>query len=173
MWMLRPVKEETLDGIKNKFLVKARRDFEAGNQAVILPCVSLCLWLGIQPPEWLEDAFCSRAGAPWKFEKWEDAFGPPMPKGTKKAARQEIRNILRLERKIREIRAKGVKGRDLYEQAAKELGLRGGWQTIRDAYYRIAKPIREYKESDEALPSPRKMYEDYIKATKSHTPKSS
>jgi hypothetical protein len=143
MWMLRPVKEETLDGIKNKFLVKARQEFEAGDQTVILRCMFLCMWLEIEPPDWLRDAFCDRAGGSTKFKTWDDAFGPPMPKGTKKAGRQEQRNSIRLARKIQELRAKGVRGQNLYQLAAKELGLRGGWEAVRDAYYRIPKIIRE------------------------------
>jgi hypothetical protein len=143
MWMLHPVKEEVLDGIKNKFLVKARQRFEAGDQTVIMECMFLCMWLEIEPPDWLRDAFCDRAGGSTKFETWDDAFGPPMPKGTKKARREEIRNSIRLARKIPELRAKGVRGKNLYELAAKELGWRGGWEAVRDAYYRIPKTIRE------------------------------
>jgi hypothetical protein len=145
MWTrLPPIKEERKEAIKNNFLnVKARREFEAGDQTVILECMFLCTWFHIEPPDWLEDAFCDRAGSPEKFETWDDAFGPPMPKGTKKAGRQEKRNWLRLARKIQVLRAKGIRGKDAYEQAAKELGLRGGWEAIRDAYYRIPKRIRE------------------------------
>jgi hypothetical protein len=50
MWMLHPVKEETLDGIKNNFLGKARQRFEAGDQTVIMECMFLCMWLEIEPP---------------------------------------------------------------------------------------------------------------------------
>jgi hypothetical protein len=148
MWMLHPVKEETLDGIKNNFLGKARQRFEAGDQTVIMECMFLCMWLEIEPPDWLRDAFCDRAGAPTKFETWDDAFGPPMPKGTKRARRQEIRNWVRLARKIQELRTRGVRGQNLYELAARELGLRGGWETIRDSYYRIPKRIRDCSEED-------------------------
>jgi hypothetical protein len=130
------------DVFKNKTLEKARQKFEAGDLTEILSCMHLCMLFRVSPPDWLRDAFCARVGHPEKFEKWDDAFGLPVPKGTKKAGREEKRNENSLAIKIPELRARGEKGRDLYELAAKELGLRGGWEAVRDAYYRIPKHLR-------------------------------
>jgi hypothetical protein len=130
------------DVLKNKTLVRARQRFEAGDRTEVLRCMYLCMLFRVPPPDWLRDAFCDRVGAHKELETWDHAFGPPMPKGTKKAGREESRNESLLASKIPELRARGVRGQDLYEQAAKELGLRGGWEAVRDAYYRIPKQLR-------------------------------
>jgi hypothetical protein len=130
------------DVFKNKTLAKARQNFEAGDRTEVLRCMYLCMLFRVPPPDWLRDAFCDRVGAYNELEKWEDAFGPPMPKGTKKAGRQEKRNLVPLAVKVQELRRRGVRGRNLYELAAKELGLRGGWEAVRDQYYRIPKQFR-------------------------------
>src|SRR5262249_50881107 len=62
---------------------------------------------------------------------------------TKKAGREEKKNWVPLALKIRELRAKGVKGQALYEQAAAELGLNRGWEAVRDAYYGKGKHWRD------------------------------
>src|SRR5262249_14476744 len=131
--------ERLQDAIKNKALETARQKFEAGDHSVILNCMYLCTFFRIQPPDWLIDAFCDRVGGRHNFETWDDTFGPPMPPGTKKARREEIENWVPLALKIRKLRARGIRGEALYEQAAKELKLRGGWQAVRDAYYRKPK----------------------------------
>jgi len=123
-----------------------RQKFETGDYSVILKCMWLCTFFRTQPPDWLIDAFCERVGQPHNFETWDDAFGPPMPPGTKRARREEVKNWVPLALKIRELRARGVKGQALYEQAADELKLRGDWQTVRDAYYRMPKISREWVE---------------------------
>src|SRR5262245_33834060 len=129
--------------IKSKTLEAARQKFEAGDYSVILNCMYLCTYHRVQPPDWLIGAFCDRVGSPENFETWDDAFGPPMPPGTKKARREEIKNWVPLALKIRKLRAKGIRGQALYEQAADELKLRGGWQAVRDAYYRKPKNLRD------------------------------
>jgi hypothetical protein len=134
------------DTIKNITLEAARQEFEAGDHRVILNCMYLCTWHRVQPPDWLIDAFCDRVEAPENFETWDDAFGPPMPKGTKKAGREGKKNWVPLALKIRKLRAKGIRGQTLYEQAAHELGLRGGWEAVRDAYYRKPKNFRDMLE---------------------------
>jgi hypothetical protein len=60
-----------------------------------------------------------------------------MPKGTKKARREEIKNGMRLVHKVQELKDKGVKGPALFERAARELGLKKGWESTRDFYYRV------------------------------------
>ena len=132
--------------IRNITLEAARQQFEAGDYSVILNCMYLCTYFRVQPPDWLIDAFCDRVERPENFETWDDAFGSPMPKGTKQAARKEKKNWVRLALKIRKLRAKGIRGQALYEQAADELGLRGGWESIRDAYYRRPKKVRDMME---------------------------
>jgi hypothetical protein len=135
--------EATQNTIKNKTLEAARRKFEAGDYGVILKCMYLCTYHRVQPPDWLIYAFCDRVGSPENFETWDHAFGPPMPPGTKKARREEIKNWVPLALKIRKLRARGIRGQALYEQAADELSLRGGWESVRDAYYRKPKNLRE------------------------------
>ena len=138
--------EALQNAIKDKTLEAARKKFEAGNYRVILNCMYLCTSCRVQPPDWLRDAFCDRVGAPENFETWDDAFGPPMPRGTKRAGREEIKNWVPLVLKIRELRARGIRGQALYEQAAAELHLRRGWEAVRDAYYRKSKNWREIVE---------------------------
>ena len=128
---------------RTKILEEGRQKFEAGDYSVILRCMGLCTFYRIQPPDWLIDAFCDRVVRPENFETWDDAFGPPMPPGTKKAGREEKKNWIPLALKIRKLRAKGIRGQALYEQAAKELNLNLDWQTVRDAYYRESKSVRE------------------------------
>jgi hypothetical protein len=138
-----PWNSPVLRGVfKNKTLERAHQKFKAGDHIEVLTCMYLCTLFRVSPPDWLRDAFCDRVGAYNELETWDHAFGPPMPKGTKKAARREKRNLVPLAVKIQELRAKGVKGQDLYDLAAKELGLRGGWEAVRDAYYRIPKQFR-------------------------------
>ena len=137
---------ELQNTIRNITLEAARQQFEAGNYSVILNCMYLCNYFRVQPPDWLIDAFCDRVGSPENFETWDDAFGSPMPKGTKQAAREEKKNRVRLAHKIRKLRAKRIRGQALYEQAADELKLRGGWQAVRDAYYRREKNFRDMGE---------------------------
>jgi hypothetical protein len=129
--------------IKNKTLEAARQKFEAGDYKEILTCMYLCTYWRIQPPDWLRDAFCDRVGSREDFETWDNAFGPPMPPGTKKARREGEKNWVPLALKICQLRAKGIRGQALYEQAADELGLRGGWEAVRDAYYRKSKGLRD------------------------------
>jgi hypothetical protein len=121
-------------------LEEHRRQFEAGDQTVILPCVCLCMGLRIEPPEWLEAAFRDRVWKPYNFKTWNDAFGPPMPKGIKKARREEIKNGMRLVHKVQELKKRGIKGQALFERAAKEVGLKKGWEATRDFYYRTRPP---------------------------------
>jgi hypothetical protein len=122
---------------------RGRKKFEAGDCDVILPCMYLCTWFRMPPPLWLRDAFCDRAGSPENFETWNDAFGPPMPHGTKKAAREKEKNYVSLVLKIRELRARGIRGQALYEQAADELSLGRSWEAVRDAYYSRPKNARD------------------------------
>jgi hypothetical protein len=125
-------------------LERARQKFEAGDNTVILKWMFFCTANHIQPPEWLALAFCIRACSPEEFETWDDAFGPPMPKGTKRARREEIKNQIPLALKVHELKAKGVKGdRALFEQAAKELGLARDWKTVRDSFYRQPEYLRD------------------------------
>lgn len=137
---------ELQNTIRNITLEAARQQFEAGDYSVILNCMYLCTYYRVQPPDWLIDAFCDRVERPENFKTWDDAFGPPMPKATKQAAREEKKNCVRLAHKIRKLRAKGIRGQALYEQAADELKLRGGWQAVRDAYYRRGKNFRHMRE---------------------------
>ena len=123
-------------------LEEARKEFEAGDYEVILKSMRLCARQRVQPPDWLISAFCDRVESPENFKTWDDAFGPPMPKGTKQAAREEKKSWVRLALKIRELKTRGIRGEALYEQAAKELRL-GSWQTVRDAYYRKPKNVRD------------------------------
>jgi hypothetical protein len=125
-----------------KTLEEARKKFEAGDYGVILKSMRFCARQRVQPPDWLISAFCDRVGNPENFETWDHAFGPPMPKGTKQAAREEKKNWVPLALKIRELRTRGIRGEALYEQAAKELRL-GSWQTVRDAYYRKPRIVRD------------------------------
>jgi hypothetical protein len=144
-WVYKPPKQ-LQNAIKNKTLEAARQKFEAGDYRVILKCMYLCTHHRVPPPDWLIDAFCDRVGSPENFETWDDAFGSPMPKGTKQAAREEKKNWVPLALKIRKLRAKGIRGQELYEQAADELKLRAGWESVRDAYYRKPKNSRELVE---------------------------
>jgi hypothetical protein len=140
----KPALEKMQDIIQNRTLEIARQEFEAGDYKVILTCMLLCTRFSIQPPVWLAEAFCDRVGRPEDFETWDDAFGPPMPRGTKRARRQEIKDWLPLALKIHELRAKGIRGQALYEQAAKVFS--GKWETVRDCYYRQPKYIRSLAE---------------------------
>src|SRR5262245_6796959 len=112
-WVYKPPKR-----LQNGILETGRQKFEAGDYSEILNCMWLCTFFRIQPPDWLIDAFCDRVGSRENFETWDDAFGPPMPPGTKKARREEIKNWVPLALKIRELRARGIRGQALYEQAA-------------------------------------------------------
>jgi hypothetical protein len=141
----RPV-ERPQNAIKNITLEAARQKFEAGDYGAILLGMYLCTQYRIQPPDWLINAFCDRVRSPENFETWDDAFGPPMPPGTKKAGREEKKNWVPLALKIHKLRARGIRGQALYEQAAEELNLRLDWQTVRDAYYRKSKNIRDILE---------------------------
>jgi hypothetical protein len=136
--------ERTQDIIQNKTLEGARQKFEAGNYKVILKCMYICMKFRIQPPVWLAEAFCNRVGSPENFETWDDAFGPPMPRGTKRARREEIKDWAPLALEIYKLRAKGIRGQAQYEQAAKVFS--GRWETVRDAYYREPKYIRDMME---------------------------
>ena len=126
----------------------SRQKLEAGDYSVILIGMWLCTYFRMQPPRWLVDAFGDRISQPAKFKTWDEAFGPPMPKGTKKARREvEVtRDLLAL--KIHQLRAKGVRGQALYEQANAELGLGSrSWEAVRDTYYRESKKIRDVREA--------------------------
>ena len=94
--------------IRSITLEAGRQQFEAGDYSVILNCMYLCTRHRIQPPDWLIDAFCDRVGSPVNFETWDDAFGSPMPKGTKQAAREEKKSWVALSLKIRKLRARGI-----------------------------------------------------------------
>jgi hypothetical protein len=126
----------------NQELEAARQEFEAGNYKVILKYMYICTCNEIMPPIWLAEAFCDRVGRPENFETWDDAFGPPMPRGTKRARREEMRKWVQLALEIRKLRAKGIKGEELYRQAAYVFGSLD-WQTVRDAYYRKPKDARD------------------------------
>ena len=144
--MSRSTKKGRTKRLQNGILETGRQQFEAGDYGAILNCMWLCTFWRIQPPDWLIDAFCDRVGSRENFETWDDAFGPPMPPGTKKARREEIKNFVPLALKIRELRARGIRGQALYEQAADDLKLKGDWQTVRDAYYRRLKNLRDSME---------------------------
>ena len=126
----------------NATLEAARPKFERGDYTVILDTLRVCLDFGVLPAPWLVTAFCDRVRHPEEYKTWDDAFGPPLPKGTKKARRQEMKNASALISKVRALRAQNIKGRDLWERAGAELGLGVGWETVRDAYYRQPKGIR-------------------------------
>ena len=71
---------------------------------------------------------------------------PQCRRGQNKLPGKKKKNWVLLALKIRKLRAKGIRGQALYEQAADELGLRGGWESIRDAYYRRPKKVRDMME---------------------------
>ena len=127
----------------NETLEEARRKFERGDYSVLLGTMKGCLDFGVLPAPWLVEAFCDRVGHPEEYKTWDDAFGPPLPKGTKEARRKEMKNASALREKIRALRAQNIKGQDLYERAGAELALSCGWETVRDAYYREPKVIRD------------------------------
>jgi hypothetical protein len=124
-----------------------RRRLESGDRSAILSSMHFCTFYRIPPPDWLATAFCDAFESCERYQTWDDAFGPPMPKGTKNARRKMRRYDLAA--KITELReVRGAAGQALYEQAATELKNEQpetelkNWQTVRDIYYRVPNEVR-------------------------------
>jgi len=141
------ISEEVQQLIKQS-VESTHQKLEAGDYSVILSGMWLCTYFRIQPPRWLVDALGERILEPAKFKTWDEAFGPPMPRGTKKARREKELTRVPLALKIQQLRAKGVRGQALYEQANAELGLGSrSWEAVRDAYYLDPKKFRNVWEA--------------------------
>jgi hypothetical protein len=70
---------------------KAEQDFLAGDKSALLGTVATCLQLGIPVPDWARNAL-------WEVynnrpKSWDQAFGPPIPKGKSATATYRDRSL--------------------------------------------------------------------------------
>jgi hypothetical protein len=123
--------------IQAKILESIGRAIKGGDPSKVLHGLCLCYQLRITPPSWLTNTFCKRVQwAEDNYESWDRVFGRPHKKGSKKAGRELEKHAVQIFLKIRELRASGMRGNEVYRRTAADLNIHRDWQTIRDAYYR-------------------------------------
>jgi hypothetical protein len=116
-------------------LERIGRAIKGGDTNAILHGLRLCFDLNITPPGWLTKAFCKRINKAVDYESWDQAFGRPRKKGGKEAGRELKKHAVKIWLKVRELRASGMRGDEVFREAAADLPIHRDWQTVRDAYY--------------------------------------
>jgi hypothetical protein len=104
-----------------------KRQFEAGDKAVLLDAIYTCLELRRPMPEWLQVAFrhAYEAAERFKIRSWDETFGRPVPKGTHLRPRKRDAELpLIIVEHVEALkRAKWKVDKDLFKQVGKEWGI--------------------------------------------------
>lgn len=76
-------------------LERCRRQFEVGDRLAMLAAVRICANHDLVMPPWLSQAFISAYDRGLNFEvsSWDEAFGPPVPKGKHRLALKKRREL--------------------------------------------------------------------------------
>jgi hypothetical protein len=133
------------------YLDEQRKLFERGDKPALLRALHFCVWVAHWPiPPWLEQAFHEAYDASEKFQimPWDDVFGPPVRKGTKRKrleyARHKQQIAWALANRVEELNATGPKKMPIekaLQQAGKEFGV--GRTVASELYYKVLEEMRD------------------------------
>ena len=120
--------------------------YRHGNKGALLEAIGASFMVSAEPPLWAREEFVKISQS--TPDSWDDAFGPPVPKGkSAKAARRDRASGPKVITAVNRARKRGTKFPEAFDEAAespeiREYELSGA--KVREIYYGdINKPIRK------------------------------
>jgi hypothetical protein len=137
-------------------LEQARLRYEQGKKSELLYWLGYCLMNNREVPEWIKKGLYKALddAHTYKIKCWNDAFGPPVPKGKHlKTARRNYEIAWPVFDRVQELHksdpCKWPIGESLFETVAAEFKIN---KTLASKlYYEVVKEIRESIDEEEAL----------------------